>query len=258
MGVVHELACLPFGAGALQGSWVAYLQFNLMKVDERIVDGYLNSLHVGRVVYEPDGKVPPDFVVDGRIAVEVRRLNQHYDVAGSLRGLEQDTIPLRQRLENLLTEITHDNPGTWFVMFNFRRPLADWRLLRRKLKEKLRSFLEQPSDTPWRVEIVRGFTITTLPATLVEGKSFLVGGYTDGDAGGWVVAELVRNMSAYIAEKTKKVAPYLNGYPEWWLVFVDYIGQESDAADIRTHITRSEPWAKVLVLNPISGGAYEI
>jgi hypothetical protein len=229
-----------------------------MKVDERIVEGNLRSLQIGEVVYEPDGKVPPDFLVGGRVAVEARRLNQHYEVEGSLRGLEQDTIPLRQRLENLLAEIRHVKPGTWFVMFNFRRPLADWKLLRQKLKDALHAFLEQPSDQIWRIEIVRGFTITTIPATLVESRSFLIGGYTDGDAGGWVVAELIRNMSAYIAEKSKKAAPYLCRYPEWWLVFVDYIGQESEAADVRTHITRAEPWAKVLVLNPMSGRAYEI
>ncbi len=47
-----------------------------MNRDERIVEGYLNSLNLGKAVYEPDGKVPPDFLVDGRIAIEVRRLNQ--------------------------------------------------------------------------------------------------------------------------------------------------------------------------------------
>lgn len=229
-----------------------------MNLDERIVEGYLKSLQIGEVVYEPDGKVPPDFLIGERVAVEVRRLNQHYEVGGALRGLEQDTIPLRHRLENLLAEIRHVNPGTWFVMFSFRRPLADWSLIRHKLKDALYAFLEQPSDQIWSTEIVQGFTITTIPATVAEGRSLLIGGYTDRDAGGWVVSELVRNMSAYVAEKTKKVAPYLNQYPEWWLVFVDYIGQESEASDVRAHIKRAEPWTKVLVLNPTSGRAYEI
>ncbi|MEZ4719401.1 MAG: hypothetical protein R2851_25450 [Caldilineaceae bacterium] len=30
------------------------------------------------VVYEPDGNIPPDFLVDERIAIEVRRLNQNF------------------------------------------------------------------------------------------------------------------------------------------------------------------------------------
>jgi hypothetical protein len=229
-----------------------------MKVDESIVEGYLNSLQIGAVVYEPDGKVPPDFLVAGRIAVEARRLNQHYEVEGSLRGLEQDTIPLRQRVENLLAEISHVNPGTWYVTFRFRRPLADWSSIRHKLKDALCAFLDQPPHQTWSIEITRGFTISIYAASLVEGRSFVIGGYIDGNAGGWGAEELVRSISAYMLEKTRKVAPHLGRYPEWWLVFVDYIGLESAAPDVRSQITRAEPWAKVLVLNPMSHRAYEI
>lgn len=229
-----------------------------MKTDERIVDSYLKGLQIGEVRYEPDGKVPPDFVVGGRLAVEVRRLNQHYEADGSLRGLEQDTIPLRQRIENLLAEITHTKPGSWFVLFYFKRPLIDWRLLRPKLKEVLYAFLAQPSDQIWSAEIANRFTITLLPATPVEGQPFLIGGYTDRDAGGWLVSELIRNMTAYTADKAIKVAPHLNRYQEWWLIFVDYIGSDREADDVRANIQCGAPWAKVLVLNPVSGRAYEI
>ena len=45
-----------------------------MNKDEQIAESYLESLELGAVIYEPDGKVPPDFLVDRRIAVEVRRL----------------------------------------------------------------------------------------------------------------------------------------------------------------------------------------
>ena len=66
--------------------------------DERIVESYLISLQIGKVVYEPDGKVPPDFLVDGRIAVEVRRLNQHYAVEGVSEGLSKTpTSSVRSR-----------------------------------------------------------------------------------------------------------------------------------------------------------------
>ena len=174
---------------------------------ESIVQAYLRSLQIGDVLYEPDGKVPPDFIVGGKIAVEVRRLSQHYEADGKLRSLEQDTIPLRQRLENLLAEFKDDVSATWFVMFSFRRPLADWRSLRLRVRDALSTFLKQPSEQIWRVQIDRGFTMTTIPATAVHGRSFLLGGYTDMDAGGWVVSEIIRNMSAYIAEKTRKVEP---------------------------------------------------
>jgi hypothetical protein len=44
-----------------------------MNRDETLVDKYLRSLGLGEVVYEPDGKVPPVFLVGRRIAVEARR-----------------------------------------------------------------------------------------------------------------------------------------------------------------------------------------
>jgi len=46
-------------------------------------------------VYEPDGNTPPDFLVNGTIAVEVRRLNQNEIIESGHRGLEVTTFPLR-------------------------------------------------------------------------------------------------------------------------------------------------------------------
>jgi hypothetical protein len=42
------------------------------------------------IKHEPDGNVPPDFLVNDRIAVEVRRLIQHEDSAGRPRGLSEN------------------------------------------------------------------------------------------------------------------------------------------------------------------------
>ena len=57
---------------------------------ERLVQPYLESLNLGRIEHHPLGDVTPDFSIDGRIAVEVRRLNQNFvDGAGDIRGIEQ-------------------------------------------------------------------------------------------------------------------------------------------------------------------------
>jgi hypothetical protein len=53
-----------------------------MNKDERIVAAYLGTLSMGAVVFEPNGKAPADFLLNGRIAIEVRRLNQHYEAGG--------------------------------------------------------------------------------------------------------------------------------------------------------------------------------
>jgi len=69
-----------------------------MRREESRAEAYLHSLNLGYVVFEPRGNVTPDFLVDGRIAVEVRRLNQSYVHQGELRGIEEDSIPLSSRL----------------------------------------------------------------------------------------------------------------------------------------------------------------
>ena len=65
-------------------------------MDETVLlaDRDLRSLELGPVVYEPDGNVPPDFAIDGSIAVEVRRLNQNYEEPDGAEGLEELRIPL--------------------------------------------------------------------------------------------------------------------------------------------------------------------
>lgn len=46
-----------------------------MNFDEKIANEYLPYLAFTDVVFEPHGKTRPDFLIDGQIAVEVRRLN---------------------------------------------------------------------------------------------------------------------------------------------------------------------------------------
>jgi hypothetical protein len=64
---------------------------------------YLSSLGYSQVVYEPDGRIPPDFLVKGRIAIEVRRLNYNYiDEAGHVQGVETSQFALMRYMRGLL------------------------------------------------------------------------------------------------------------------------------------------------------------
>jgi hypothetical protein len=73
-----------------------------MNESEKSVYEYLTSQGLGTVVYEPDGNVPPDFLVDGRIAVEVRRLNQNEETTEGHRGLEEISKPLHALVRKAL------------------------------------------------------------------------------------------------------------------------------------------------------------
>ena len=60
-----------------------------MDHSEKVVFQYLKSRGFINIVYEPDGNIPPDFTIDGRIAVEVRRLNENEKTTTEHGGLEE-------------------------------------------------------------------------------------------------------------------------------------------------------------------------
>src|SRR2546428_10053599 len=95
---------------------------------------------LGEVVSEPHGNVPPDFLVNGRIAVEVRRLNENVETDEGHRGLEEISKPLNALVRKALAATGPPIYGTSrFVFYTYSRPLPAWReldvLLRRALCE---------------------------------------------------------------------------------------------------------------------------
>lgn len=62
--------------------------------DELRAKKYLQTLHYTTLEYEPLGNVTPDFVIDDKIAVEVRRLNKNYVSENGLVHLEDVEIPI--------------------------------------------------------------------------------------------------------------------------------------------------------------------
>jgi hypothetical protein len=91
-------------------------------------------------------------------------------------------------------------------------------------------------------------------ASKTHATQFVLGGWSDSDAGGFLVADLARNLKVYIAQKTKLIESARDKYPEWWLAFVDRIGygmlDESDQADLRKLVQVEPPWSRIILVNP--------
>ncbi len=226
-----------------------------MNQSERIAFQFLTSLEIGGVVYEPDGNVPPDFLLGGRIAVEARRLNQNEEIAGGYRGLEVTSKPLHSLVTRVLDESGPPAASqSWFVWYTVRRPLPAWRDLEALLRSAVRTFRERIDDPPEQIRLAPGLRLKFFPASDQHDTLLLLGGSSDHDSGGFVVAELRRNLDLCIAEKAKKIAPVQHRYSEWWLVFDDRIAFASldkrDVSELRTLLRAPHQFTRVFLVNP--------
>lgn len=225
-----------------------------MDAAEALTEKFLQHRNFTSIVYEPDGNVPPDFLVEGNIAIEVRRLIQHEDSTGRDRGITETAIPLLAKLQALLASLGAPNAGkSWFVAVRFSRPLEDWRTLRPRLHAWLEAFKNGSQTEGAARDFGDGFTVQVALAAAPHAQLFLLGIFTDFDSGGWLLAELQRNLDICIAEKTRKIAGVRLKYPTWWLVFVDHIGlalDEFDRVQFREVVSLVHTWDKVILLNP--------
>ena len=208
------------------------------------------------VVFEPDGKVPPDFLVEGRIAVEVRRLNQHWQAAsGDLEPVEKLSMPLLIRLRRFLETFgPPSNGATWYVFHRIERPqlTKDWEPI---LRRQLQPFQDgKVQDRERTIHIDAHFNVRLVRRAAPGSSTFIFGGGSDFDRDGWVIPELERNLQICITEKSSKITDYRKKYPEWWLVLVDHMmGGTPEAIHVK------HDWDKVLIIHPSNWAwAYEV
>ena len=235
-----------------------------MNDSERTVSEFLNNLRIGLVEYEPDGKNPPDFLVGGRIAVEVRRLNENEEVGGTHRGLEVTAKPLHDAVVRAFSQ-SGPPPGahSWFVHYSVRRPLPPWKHLEKHLRESVQEFRDRLADPPTEMRLGRAIRLTFHRASKAHETLLVLGGSSDHDAGGFLVEELSRNLRICIAEKSRKVDRVRSSYPEWWLVFDDRIGygalDDDDAEQLRAALGPVSGFSKVILVNPLNPkSAFEV
>ena len=157
-----------------------------MDESEELANRYLSYLGFKNIKFEPDGNVPPDFLADHTIAVEVRRLNQNQVTGTSFQSLEESAIPLQMRINKLLGSFGPPTSGvSWFVCFSLKRPLPSWRVLGSALRSQLEAFKRNPhNDACKNSMIADGFEIELIPAADPHPTFFVPGGYSDDDSGG--------------------------------------------------------------------------
>lgn len=121
--------------------------------------------------HEPDGNIPPDFLVDDRIAVEVQRLIKT-ETEGTTT-LAETAIPLWRNLKKLTLELGPPTHGaSWYLYYRFRRPI-ELKILR-DLKRQLLAFRDGGSHHKTILKVGDKFKLEIHPAPLARETFFVM------------------------------------------------------------------------------------
>lgn len=225
-----------------------------MNDDEIRVKNFLQECGYHDVTCWPDGpNAPPDFLIGGSIAIEVRRLNQNHVTNVGTRGLGEVSKQLIDSIEKIALSLRPPNHGrSWFIFVDFRRPVGDYKLLRGLIRVKLQDFMAGKTHEKSTFKISNRVSIEISPASKLHETFYVIGGFIDHDASGWVIPEMTKNIAICVDEKTRKIARVRDKYPHWWLILVDYISpglDDDDRHQIREHLAPIPDWDKVIILN---------
>lgn len=220
---------------------------------EAVAQKYLAHRGHKTIRFEPDGNMPPDFLVDESIAVEVRRLNQNDPTKDGPHGLDEVAVPLWMSMRKfVLTLGPPKDDRNWYVSFTYQRPLPEWRVLRPMVRAKLEEFRSHPSDRQ-TIPVEQNFTLELFRTGKPYSTMLILGGCMDEDAGGWLLAEMERNIKICIEDKKRKIERVRDKYPQWWLLLVDQIGfglDEFDRELFRDQVCIEHDWNKIILIDP--------
>ena len=74
----------------------------------------------------------------------------------------------------------------------------------------------------------------------------------DLDDGGWVYAELIKNIPYCVEEKTKKIEGVRSDYPYWWLILIDRVGYalaDEEHDEFRELLNLEHTWDRITLVS---------
>lgn len=187
-------------------------------IDSLIHQGY------EKIDFEPDGNIPPDILLNNKIAIEVRRLNQNQITDGGFKGLEQDEYSVHGVLRKIMRDVSEKEfDKSAFVSYYFNRPIPP----KKEIKKFVTKILENHKSIIYekrKYVINDNFELKIFPSETKLDQQYKYGTSIDKDAGGFVVSLIYENLKLIISEKEEKIVKHRSKYGEWWLAVVDTIG----------------------------------
>jgi hypothetical protein len=225
-----------------------------MNHDEKIAYHFLSSIGFKYIDYEPNGNIPPDFLVNGNTAIEVRRLNQYTNVNGTEKPLEELHFKLIPRIIKTIEEFeTKEFNDTLIVSISYGRPLRVDKNLIKKIKASIYKNIKT-RDKYLKVTINENLELRFFRSDLKLEKSIILGTALDYNSGGFVVSNIYKNLKLIISEKEYKIKEYYGNFESWWLILIDYIGYGLDKIDQNQLMNLPKLktiFEKILIVSPL-------
>lgn len=192
--------------------------------EEQIVIDCLIHQGYTEIEFEPDGNIPPDILVDNKIAIEVRRLNQNEIMEEGFNGLEEDEFSVQGIMRKILQESSDETfDKSAFVGYYFNRPIPTKKEIKKYVSEILENH-KSIIDEEREYVLNKYFRMNIFPSATKLNQQYQYGMSSDNDSGGFVVSLIYENLKLIIPEKDEKTSKYRERYSEWWLAIVDKIG----------------------------------
>lgn len=237
-----------------------------MNDEERKAKEFLDRKGYGKVFDNTQGNAPPDFIVDDKIGVEVRRLNSIQRLPdGTTRGVEVDWIPIENILRKILDSYgPSGEDGSWLVFceaIGEFPPSAD-PTNKKRITQEIEQSLDSLLSGYWsgsEKELNCGMRIWAEYTPTRHCHKFLFGGYDPTDIGAIVTVDIARNANICVEEKARKINKHINengeDYIEWWLALVESVSvtgldfiAESERTQLLQDIRILPPFSRIILI----------
>lgn len=222
-----------------------------------------NEGHIDILDLSEDNRDPPDFVVEGRIGVEVRRLNRM--TGDTNRGLESVEKPLEGDIKAGL-RAAGEPPGGYKVFVDcdlLRADLPAREVIICEVKHATDQYIEiireafqvghRPPCSPFKLDC--GMSIEFVPGEVAAAGSFELNAVEAATSSRLVIPDSIDNINRCIEVKTDKIKNRVHRYPQWWLVLVDHnihtpgSWETDEWQTIRDNLVDTGPWARIVVIS---------
>lgn len=219
-----------------------------MNKDEEIAKSYLNNLGFQKLEFEPNGNIPPDFSLNKKIGIEVRRLNKHFN-GESLEKIEFGEI---RKIENFILKFNSNKTfkKTHSVSIYYLRPLR-FKQIKKKIESCLNHYSENLNQN-FEYNIAENFSMSILEYTERFESDFEVMFWNDENKGGVVIKDLKSNITLALKEKEEKIVKYFNEFEEWWLILINHISpniRNQELEVLKQEIPKSNLFKKIIILD---------